>query len=1525
MRTAFPLLLLILIIVNHLNASSEKETIIPKFPLQFTARLKITSNLLVDVSNEIDAYPPRIRYMTIYYDYIKKKARAEIEAGYEAAKFYIRRYDVKKEYMVRLSPISDCKRSYLGEVMPFPDIPEDSIFVGKELIENVLCNHFMYEEYETRIHMFFRESDDAPIQLIEESIENDVSTALLTYDFSDISLSSPADDWFELQDYQHSDCERHSFSSVVSVGSVVKNGDFFKIFLSYGADFAWGVNRSRIEVSSLKDDFKEEISTELSNLFAIFESESEISEEMAVKLFQLLLDTVLQSNYSTYPKIMIFFDVTPNQSKLSYIQFNKMHQKINELQQAQEQDRLKYDTQISQLNDIVKDLKMTLLQLSSEMKHQFVVAAKEMSSLTIDSPSVANVTQIKVNSPTKNEKVSTEIIAPIVPIQVITAQEDLFQAPNLNPLTPQERESDLNLTNLQEEVLAVENVVPIGLTNAKYLTEDSLPTKEKLFLYDQAVDEIIHSLQPHDAQLQYRASVVSLLRRAARRTLGTSCFEISLQEIRCFLPDDPIRLSVAVSRAHSSEWHKVVVDRLNLLVERGLAAAYPDEDDLEEFKPIVNHMVNNVNFSTVNMNFKVFCTVDSIDIEMVANSRGDLCILAFLEEFSRLVGQNHLFKRSMLLIRSWWYYETASYVGCSIKHYLGELPMSIMICAIFNQYYSRITSPFQALCIFLAEYSNYDGSNYAITLQGIVPFKSSSSSQVNCATPITSNLVNADLIEKYKQLHTYGQNVGTDPQERNFLNLNSSSSEDVISADPLNSLNNYLANAMNTTVKIFDRYSFNIVHPFTNANMITEKISSRRMTRISKAFQIGAANLTVALKQAIENPSTSYQVIRNFFPAVVARFGDDWRPDAIGNSVKLLHPKLELELMNSSIERILQSVQYFDLILESIVTETSLLAITMEVLSDRGPLPIGEIGKILTELCSNPVLSHKLKESFGGLKKFVEKYAEFFVIYNDHPFNPHILLRATLTPQHIEMLERGVFPTQLFGKLGAFKKTSMIPPVVSQPLPTMKKKVPYSPPTVQGQINPQNIPTFKPMPAPQTSLNSNAPSFNSSKFNFNSVPPAPSPNNQIMYNQSFPPKQPNNMMPNQSQQSMLPPGNNMMGVAGQPKYVTNPGMMDRQMQQNQPKLAPPPPQQPYYGGSGLNNGMNNQMRSQPPAQVQQSGYSQTPLQGQQLPLQHQQISVNQNNSIKGVNNAPSALDSEYNVSALPNSLKYFHGSVGSSVGPRAQAPTGDERFMQGMPEANKYSHPLQSSTLGHPNLAMQNMNKLNGVNGASKSTPSSNLGFNPSDLLSENIAHGLEGSSATSLSDIFNSGLADPSQRSKQKTLGLSSLLNDNNAGLFSSNNYDVNSFNDPDLLNNVTFFGNNSSVNSVLFNQFSDLNSLSKNSQAIEREGDTASTFEGDRETEKSTNFDLQTFDSNSLGFFASSLFNASNNISSNVVTRSNSTNSQPILSDPVAVATAATSVTLTSPKSTTEEDTLNNVTNESEVTESKVDNFSF
>lgn len=174
---------------------SAQPTEIPKFPLEFQFNLTITAH---QVPAETD-YPPRLRSYYVYYDYLHNRARIDVDAGYEAAKVYIRRYDLDHEYMVRQPPIGDCKRSHMGDVMPYPHLPALA-YTDTVDLNGIRCKHYVYEEeYMTRIHMYFN-AQGLPVQLIQESMDSETQQhiPMLTYDYKDIQVGTISTSIFEI-------------------------------------------------------------------------------------------------------------------------------------------------------------------------------------------------------------------------------------------------------------------------------------------------------------------------------------------------------------------------------------------------------------------------------------------------------------------------------------------------------------------------------------------------------------------------------------------------------------------------------------------------------------------------------------------------------------------------------------------------------------------------------------------------------------------------------------------------------------------------------------------------------------------------------------------------------------------------------------------------------------------------------------------------------------------------------------------------------------------------------------------------------------------------------------------------------------------------------------------------------------------------------------------------------------------------------------------------------------------------------
>eukprot|EP01038_Epipyxis_sp_PR26KG_P005818 gene5818-8024_t len=751
-------------------------------------------------------------------------------------------------------------------------------------------------------------------------------------------------------------------------------------------------------------------------------------------------------------------DNEPNKSMVTKLQLNRLNAQISHLSQKlheNQNETEKNKRSISNLYQIIEELRFG--NHSNELE-----TVRRASNVTDPDRRLSIISSISSESSVCDENKSPTIK------EAFNNQNNSYVMYNDGGVTDKEVDelpSEDVVNNLDQQLAAVEydnryveeQSKENELSNSKFLPNDLFLSDELAIYYNHGVEEILQSMQPHQSQVLYRSSAFGSVKKLVRKVVNSNSFQTDLFEIRCFLPDDPIRVLAVVSKQNHSTWQSLLLEKLAMFSDRaaasngnyGILDEEDQHDEWDEFKPLVNHVIQHATIVSAKVNtanHKIVFNVDSLEVEISTYNSGDLCMIAFVEELDVVVGQDHLLKRSILLIRSWWAYETLSYVGSYIRNYLSDFSLIIMVCEVFNLYSKHIKTPLQALCLFLSEFSNYDGANQVITLQGIVPFKSQLSNQPQL-NPIRSNhIISAALIEKYwlafnvastsitsvDVLNTVDGVVNVPPissassdefpSSFNTLNMNSFGNIDCMDINEISLNKVYLANTLPTvnTVQYFDRFGFNILHPFNHTNMVIEKISNRKLARITKAFQTGALNLGVLLKQTVENQHTSQIIFKNFFPSVCQRFGEDWRPDALGNTIKNTTntPIINgLELLTSSLETMWNSIQYSNLILDSVVSETALLTLSMEILVDKGPLPVGEIGKVLAEISSISNLSTKLKEHFGGLKKFLEKFPDKFVLSNDHPFNPHVLLRSLISPQHLEMIDRGIYPPQLTMKM----------------------------------------------------------------------------------------------------------------------------------------------------------------------------------------------------------------------------------------------------------------------------------------------------------------------------------------------------------------------------------------------------------------------------------------------------------------------------------------------------------------------------
>ncbi|KAA8533983.1 hypothetical protein F0562_031500 [Nyssa sinensis] len=194
------------------------------------------------------------------------------------------------------------------------------------------------------------------------------------------------------------------------------------------------------------------------------------------------------------------------------------------------------------------------------------------------------------------------------------------------------------------------------------------------------------------------------------------------------------------------------------------------------------------------------------EMNVLERLAGRLCALSFLEQVDQLIGKDHLFKRSIILIKAWCYYE--SRILGAHHGLISTYALETLVLYIINLFHSTLHGPLAVLCRFLNYYSTFDWDKYCISLNG--PVAISSLPEIVVETPEIDG--NEFLLSE------------------EFLK----NSTEVFSAS---------TRALDTNGQAFSVKHLNIIDPLKENNNLGRSVSKGNFHRIRCAFSYGARKL----------------------------------------------------------------------------------------------------------------------------------------------------------------------------------------------------------------------------------------------------------------------------------------------------------------------------------------------------------------------------------------------------------------------------------------------------------------------------------------------------------------------------------------------------------------------------------------------------------------------------------------------------------------------------------------------------------
>ncbi|XP_047319793.1 uncharacterized protein LOC124923858 [Impatiens glandulifera] len=355
---------------------------------------------------------------------------------------------------------------------------------------------------------------------------------------------------------------------------------------------------------------------------------------------------------------------------------------------------------------------------------------------------------------------------------------------------------------------------------------------ERWLKAEERTAELIACIQPNQPSEERRNAVADYVQRLIVECFPCQVFTFGSVPLKTYLPDGDIDLtSFSNNQNMKDSWANQVRDMLEK----------EEKNENAEFR------VKEVQYIQAEVKL-IKCLVENIVVDISFNQLGGLCTLCFLEEVDHLIDQNHLFKRSIILIKAWCYYE--SRILGAHHGLISTYALETLVLYIFHVYNNTFTGPLEVLYRFLEFFSNFDWENFCVSLWGPVPI--SSLPDVTAEPPRKDSgelLLSKLFLDACSSVYAVFP-VGQENQGQTFLSKH-----------------------------------FNVIDPLRVNNNLGRSVSKGNFFRIRSAFAFGAKRLARLLDCPKED---LFYEVNQFFMNTWDRHGSGNRPDAPRVNVEYL-------------------------------------------------------------------------------------------------------------------------------------------------------------------------------------------------------------------------------------------------------------------------------------------------------------------------------------------------------------------------------------------------------------------------------------------------------------------------------------------------------------------------------------------------------------------------------------------------------------------------------------------------------------
>ncbi|KAK8918361.1 hypothetical protein KSP39_PZI021987 [Platanthera zijinensis] len=246
-------------------------------------------------------------------------------------------------------------------------------------------------------------------------------------------------------------------------------------------------------------------------------------------------------------------------------------------------------------------------------------------------------------------------------------------------------------------------ILPTGLLLGREICVGRVHDSDRWTEAEDRIAELINRIQPNEESEKSRKAIADYIQSLIGKCFSCQVFIFGSVPLKTNLPDGDIDLTLISNDKNLKDtW----TDKVYQVLKE------EEKNENAEFRlKEVQQIVAGVKV--------IKCLVESIVVDISFNQIGGLGTLCFLEEMDRFINQDHLFKRSVILIKAWCYYE--SRILGAHHGLISTYALETLILYIFHVFDNSFTGPLEVLYHFLELFSNFDWDNFCVSIWGPAP------------------------------------------------------------------------------------------------------------------------------------------------------------------------------------------------------------------------------------------------------------------------------------------------------------------------------------------------------------------------------------------------------------------------------------------------------------------------------------------------------------------------------------------------------------------------------------------------------------------------------------------------------------------------------------------------------------------------------------------------------------------------------------------------------------------------------------